>query len=52
MFSWLIFLFSAKVGNQTVAQIQIEESEVEMIWVPSDWSGPIVAAPFDDSIFN
>ena len=33
-------------------QVQVVESEVEMIWVPSDWSGPIVAAPFDNDVLN
>lgn len=51
MLSWFIFLFSAKVQNSSVGQIQIEESEIEMIWVPKDWSGPIVAAPYDENIF-
>lgn len=51
MFSWLFFIFSNQTQNDSLAQVKIEESEVEMIWIPEDWSGPIVAAPFEDSIF-
>jgi hypothetical protein len=51
MFSWLIFLFSKEVGTDVLPQVKVDEAEIEMIWVPDNWIGPIVAAPFDDCVF-
>ena len=51
MFGWLILLFSNQVQDSSIAQIQIQESEIEAIYLPEGYIGPIVAAPFDSSIF-
>lgn len=51
MFNWFIFLFSNQIEDGAFAQIQIQESEIEAIYLPEGYAGPIVAAPFDSSIF-
>jgi len=51
MFSWIILLFSNQVQDSAIAQIQIQESEIEAIYLPEGYTGPIVAAPFDSNIF-
>jgi hypothetical protein len=51
MFNWFIFLFSNQIQDSVVAQIQIQESEIEAIYLPEGYTGPIVAAPFDSNIF-
>ena len=51
MFSWLIFLFSNQVQDDILANVHIQESEIEAIYLPEGYTGPIVAAPFDSNIF-
>jgi len=51
MFSWFIFLFSNQIEDSSIAQIKIQESEIEAIYLPEGYTGPIVAAPFDSNIF-
>jgi hypothetical protein len=51
MFSWFIFIFSNQTEDGVVANIQVQESEIEAIYLPEGYIGPIVAAPFDLNIF-
>jgi hypothetical protein len=52
MFNILLSLFVSSTAINDSSTITIDYGEVEMIWVPDNWNGPIVAAPFDDNIFN
>jgi hypothetical protein len=47
---FLLFPFRVQEEN-TNAQVQIDETNFEAIWVPCDWEGPIVAAEFDQKAF-
>jgi len=33
------------------AQVEVAEAEIEVIFVPAGYTGPIVAAPFTESVF-
>jgi len=50
-----IFLSLRSLFNDTVplpaAQVEVAEREVEAVFVPADWTGPVVAAPFDEAVF-
>ena len=49
-----IFLSLITQLNDTVplpAQVEVAEIEVEAVFVPADWTGPVVAAPFDETVF-
>jgi hypothetical protein len=50
-----IFLSLITQLNDTVplpaAQVEVAEVEVEAVFVPADWTGPVVAAPFDETVF-
>jgi len=52
----LTILFSLiSIFNSThevpTAQVEVTEVEVEAVFVPADWTGPVVAAPFDEAVF-
>lgn len=49
LFALLIKLFASPVGP--VAQVEPLEAEIEGIFVPAGFTGPIVAAPFTESAF-
>jgi hypothetical protein len=51
MFSVLLSLFVSSTAVNDSSTITIDYSEVEMIWVPDNWNGPIVAAAFEQSVF-
>lgn len=33
------------------AEVEVAEAEVEAVFVPAGFEGPVVAAPFDESAF-
>jgi hypothetical protein len=45
----LINLFATPIHPD--AQVEVTESEIEGIFVPAGYTGPIVAAPFTESAF-
>lgn len=53
MLTILLSLISIFNGTAQLPQAEVEvaEAEVEAVFVPADWTGPVVAAPFDESAF-
>jgi hypothetical protein len=51
MLNIFLSLFVSSTAVNDSSTITIDYSEVEMIWVPDNWSGPIVAAAFEQSVF-
>jgi hypothetical protein len=51
IFLSLISLFNGTGTTQVEAQVEVPQAEVEAVFVPADWSGPVVAAPFDEVVF-
>lgn len=49
LFALLIKLFTSPL--QPEAHVEVAESEVEVIFVPAGYTGPIVAAPFTETVF-
>jgi len=49
LFALLISIFNSV--NEPVAQVEPLEAEIEGIFVPAGFTGPIVAAPFTESAF-
>ena len=49
LFTLLISLFSTTL--QPNGHVEIPTSEIEGIFVPAGYTGPIVAAPFTESAF-
>ena len=49
LFALLIKLISTPI--QTAAHVEVLEAEVEGIYLPAGYTGPIVAAPFTESAF-
>ena len=49
LFALLIKLFTSPL--QPEAHVEVAEAEVEGIYVPAGFTGPIVAAPFTESAF-
>ena len=49
LFALLIKLITTP--NHPVAQVEVPEAEVEGIYLPAGFTGPIVAAPFTESAF-
>ena len=45
----LISLFTTPL--QPEAHVEVAEAEIEVIFVPAGHTGPIVAAPFTESVF-
>jgi hypothetical protein len=50
MFNILLSLFLSTPLN--VPQAQVMVGAPEAVFVPAGWSGPIVAAPFDEIVFE
>lgn len=53
MLTILLSLISIFNGTAQLPQAEVEvaETEVEAVFVPADWTGPVVAAPFDEAVF-
>lgn len=51
MLNILLSLFVSSTAINDSYTITVDYSEVEMIWVPDNWNGPIVAAAFEQSVF-
>ena len=53
MLTILLSLISIFNGTAQLpqAEVEVSEAEVEAVFVPADWSGPVVAAPFDEVVF-
>jgi hypothetical protein len=49
LISLLITLFTTPL--QPEAHVEVAESEIEGIFIPAGFTGPIVAAPFTESAF-
>lgn len=49
LFALLIKFFTSPL--QPEAHVEVAESEVEVIFVPAGYTGPIVAAPFTETVF-
>jgi hypothetical protein len=49
----LILTFITQLNSITIpeAQVEVEEAEVEAVFVPGGHEGPIVAVPFDEAAF-
>ena len=45
----LITIFNGT--SQVEGQVEVPQAEVEAVFVPADWTGPVVAAPFDEVVF-
>ena len=41
------------VNNHRIptAQVEVESAEIEAVFIPAGYEGPIVAAPWDESAF-
>ena len=46
----LISLFNG-TAQLPLGQVEVAEAEVEAVFVPAGFEGPVVAAPFDESAF-
>lgn len=53
MLTILLSLISIFNGTAQLpeGQVEVAEVEVEAVFVPADWTGPVVAAPFDEAVF-
>ena len=51
IFLSLISLFNGTGTTQVEAQVEVQQAEIEAVFVPADWTGPVVAAPFDEAVF-
>ena len=38
-------------SSEPVAQVDIDTAEVEAVFVPEGYTGPVVAVPFDEAVF-
>jgi hypothetical protein len=47
----LTFLFSIPVGIPR-AEVEVVTSEFDAVWVPAGTTGPIVAVPLDEVVFE
>lgn len=47
----LIMLGLIKETTSSTASVTIDSAEIEAIFVPSDYTGPIVAIPVDTEVF-
>jgi len=45
-------LLTAHPVVETTGQAIVDVVDYDAVWVPADYVGPIVAAPFDDHIFK
>ena len=50
MIALLLALFVAPTAHVPVAQVQA--GQVEAVFVPAGWTGPIVAAPIGEVVFE
>ena len=50
MIALLLALFVSPVTHVPVAQV--EAGSPEAVFVPAGWTGPVVAAPFDEVVFE
>jgi hypothetical protein len=50
-----IFLSLISLFNSTAqlpqGEVEGGGAEVEAVFIPADWTGPVVAAPFDEAVF-
>ena len=51
MINLLIFIFSFGKSEAPKGEVIVSYREVEAIYLPADYSGPIVAIPSDEEIF-
>lgn len=51
MINLLIFIFSLGNSEPPKCEVIVSYREVEAIYLPADYSGPIVAIPSDEEIF-
>jgi hypothetical protein len=53
MLTILLSLISIFNGTAQLpqAEVEVQQAEIEAVFVPADWTGPVVAAPFDEAVF-
>ena len=52
MFIHVIFLFVSSLAKEpTRFSVTSQSAEMEAVWVPQHWSGPIVAIELEESAF-
>jgi hypothetical protein len=51
MFGLLIFWATSKLHHPTVAIVEVDYPGFDAVYVPPDYSGPIVAIPADEIYF-
>jgi len=44
--------FPANSVSEPTGQVTVDVVDYDAVWVPADHSGPIIAAPFDASVFE
>ena len=47
----LTFITQLNITSTPVAQVEVAEAEIEAVFVPAGYEGPIVAAPLDEASF-
>ena len=49
----IFFIILNIFGNDSepVAQVDIDAAEVEAVFVPAGYTGPVVAVPLDETVF-
>lgn len=51
MIAFILALFTARVGGDLPAA-NVQTGQSEAVFVPAGWSGPVVAGPFDEIVFE
>lgn len=47
----LLFLLTSPVQKETLTfTVTSPSAEIEAIWIPDDWKGPVVAIPLDEIV--
>lgn len=52
MIEILVFIFSLGDSKLPMCEVVIPLRDIEAIYLPADYSGPIVAIPSDEEIFS
>jgi hypothetical protein len=52
MFELLMFIFSLETDPEPVAFVVVPYRDFEAIYLPADYTGPIVAIPSDEEVFT
>ena len=52
MFEFFIFIFLLETDPEPVAFVVVPYRDFEAIYLPADYTGPVVAIPSDEEVFT